>query len=79
MIHGRDISDSTDTIIIQSTNRLQIHENGNLFISNVQESDTGSYRCTRSNEAGSVAGLAFLGVLGMYIKKTVFIGHNLHS
>ena len=64
MIHDRVISDSTDTIIIQSTNRLQIHENGNLFISNVQESDTGSYKCTRSNEAGSVSGEAFLGVLG---------------
>lgn len=54
----------TDTIIIQSTNRLQIHENGNLFISNVQESDTGSYKCIRTNEAGSVTGEAFLGVLG---------------
>lgn len=76
MIHERDISDSTDSIVIQSANRLQIHENGNLFISNVQESDTGSYKCIRSNEAGTVSGEAFLGVLGKL--NANFIEHNLH-
>jgi protein sidekick len=33
-------------------------------ISNIQEKDAGAYKCVRSNEAGSVSGEAFLGVLG---------------
>lgn len=37
------------------------------MISNVQERDSGSYKCIRSNEAGSVSGEAFLGVLGMIV------------
>lgn len=30
----------------------------------MQESDSGSYQCIRSNEAGTMSGEAFLGVLG---------------
>lgn len=36
-----------------------------MLISNVRESDAGWYNCIRSNEAGSVTGQAYLGVMGM--------------
>lgn len=49
--------------MIESSSRFQIFNNGDLVISNIQEKDTGSYKCVRSNEAGSVSGEAFLGVL----------------
>lgn len=54
----------TDTTVIESSSRFQIFNNGDLVISNIQEKDAGAYKCVRSNEAGSVSGEAFLGVLG---------------
>lgn len=61
MSFNNHISDSN---AIESSSRFQIFTNGELVISNVQEKDSGSYKCIRSNEAGSVSGEAFLGVLG---------------
>lgn len=46
---------------------MQVLENGDLLISNVRETDAGWYNCIRSNEAGSVTGQAYLGVMGTYI------------
>lgn len=57
------ISDSTP---VELTGRVQVLENGDLLISNVRESDAGWYNCIRSNEAGSVTGQAYLGVMGMH-------------
>lgn len=57
-------SSTSDSNVIESSSRFQIFTNGELVISNVQEKDSGSYKCIRSNEAGSVSGEAFLGVLG---------------
>lgn len=54
-----------DSDFIEPTNRLQILETGDLLISNVRETDAGLYKCLRSNEAGSVNGEAYLGVMGM--------------
>lgn len=53
-----------DSDFIEPTNRLQILETGDLLISNVRETDAGLYKCLRSNEAGSVNGEAYLGVMG---------------
>jgi hypothetical protein len=58
------ILNSTDSTVIESSSRFQIFNNGDLVISNIQEKDAGAYKCIRSNEAGSVSGEAFLGVLG---------------
>lgn len=62
------INNSADSVIIESSSRFQIFADGDLVISNLQEKDAGSYKCIRSNEAGSVSGEAFLGVLGEYNK-----------
>lgn len=56
-----------DTTPVELTGRVQVLENGDLLISNVRESDAGWYNCIRSNEAGSVTGQAYLGVMGMLI------------
>lgn len=54
-----------DSVPIEfSSGRLQILDSGDLLISNVRESDAGSYECKRSNEAGSVSGRAFVNVMG---------------
>lgn len=52
-----------DSDLIESSSRYQIFSNGDLVVSNIQEKDSGAYKCIRSNEAGSVSGEAFLGVL----------------
>lgn len=49
---------------IEVSGRVQILETGDLLISNVRETDAGLYTCIRSNEAGSVTGQAYLGVMG---------------
>lgn len=53
--------------MLEPSSRFQIFSNGDLVISNIQEKDSGSYKCIRSNEAGSVSGEAFLGVLGKFL------------
>lgn len=57
----------SDSVTIESSSRFQIFADGDLVISNLQEKDAGNYKCIRSNEAGSVTGEAFLGVLGEFI------------
>lgn len=59
----------TETHLVEISSRIQILESGDLLISNVRESDAGLYTCVRSNEAGTVNGEAYLGVLGKYNKK----------
>lgn len=56
--------DVLDSSPVELTGRVQVLENGDLLISNVRESDAGWYNCIRSNEAGSVTGQAYLGVMG---------------
>jgi len=53
----------TNFIEATSSNRFQILENGDLTILGIKESDSGKYKCIRSNEAGSVEAEAHLGVL----------------
>lgn len=65
-----------DSIMLESSSRYQIFSNGDLVISNVNEADSGSYKCVRSNEAGSVSGEAFLGVLGKSLTYLLFSIHN---
>ncbi|XP_067013442.2 protein sidekick isoform X2 [Anabrus simplex] len=48
---------------VEVSSRVQIHEQGDLLIAAVRESDAGEYTCVRSNEAGSVEASAFLSVL----------------
>ncbi|XP_037919149.1 protein sidekick isoform X4 [Hermetia illucens] len=48
---------------VEVSSRVQILESGDLLISNVRELDAGLYSCNRSNEAGTVSGEAYLGVL----------------
>lgn len=60
-----------DSTPVELTGRVQVLENGDLLISNVRESDAGWYSCVRSNEAGSVTGQAYLGVMGMYGATTI--------
>ena len=52
--------------MLEPSSHYQIFSNGDLVISNVNEADSGAYKCIRSNEAGSVSGEAFLGVLGKF-------------
>ncbi|XP_075159070.1 sidekick cell adhesion molecule isoform X3 [Haematobia irritans] len=52
-----------ETQLVEISSRIQILESGDLLISNVRESDAGLYTCVRSNEAGTVNGEAYLGVL----------------
>lgn len=59
----------TDSIPVELSGRVQILETGDLLISNVRETDAGSYTCIRSNEAGSVTGKAYLGVMGRFSLK----------
>lgn len=54
---------------VELSGRVQILETGDLLISNVRETDAGLYSCIRSNEAGSVTGEAYLGVMGMIFSK----------
>lgn len=55
---------------VEISGRVQILDSSDLLISNVRDSDAGLYKCIRSNEAGSVEGEAYLGVMG---KQSVFI------
>ncbi|XP_055915597.1 protein sidekick isoform X4 [Eupeodes corollae] len=52
-----------ETQLVEVSSRVQILESGDLLISNIRESDAGLYTCVRSNEAGTVNGEAYLGVL----------------
>lgn len=56
----------TDEEQVELSGRIQALETGDLLIAAVRISDSGSYTCIRSNEAGSVEGSAFLSVLGKY-------------
>ncbi|XP_037934636.1 protein sidekick isoform X4 [Teleopsis dalmanni] len=49
--------------LVEISSRVQILESGDLLISNIRESDAGLYTCVRSNEAGTVNGEAYLGVM----------------
>lgn len=62
----------SDSTPVELSRRVQLIEQGDLLISNVRESDAGWYSCIRSNEAGSVIGQAYLGVMGMYFLKSSF-------
>lgn len=59
-----------DSTPIEQNGRVQVLENGDLLISNVRETDSGWYNCIRSNEAGTVTGQAYLGVMGTYLAIT---------
>ena len=48
---------------ISFSGRIQILEDGSLLIAKVRSTDRGKYTCTRSNEAGSISGSAYLSVL----------------
>lgn len=65
--HHDDPTNKTETQLVEISSRVQILESGDLLISNVRESDAGLYTCVRSNEAGTVNGEAYLGVLGKYL------------
>lgn len=56
----------SDSMPVELSGRVQILETGDLLISNVRETDAGLYKCIRSNEAGSVTGEAYLGVMGKF-------------
>lgn len=49
---------------VEISGRVQILDSSDLLVSNVRDSDAGLYKCIRSNEAGSVEGEAYLGVMG---------------
>lgn len=53
-----------ETQLVEISSRVQILESGDLLISNIRASDAGLYICVRANEAGTVKGEAYLGVLG---------------
>ena len=48
---------------ISFSGRIQILEDGSLLIAKVRSTDRGKYTCIRSNEAGSVRGVAWLSVM----------------
>ncbi|XP_037028858.1 protein sidekick isoform X5 [Bradysia coprophila] len=52
-----------ETTPVEYSGRVQVLDSGDLLISNVRETDAGLYACSRSNEAGTVNGQAFLGVM----------------
>ncbi|XP_030377973.1 protein sidekick [Scaptodrosophila lebanonensis] len=52
-----------ETQLVEISSRVQILESGDLLISNIRATDAGLYICVRANEAGSVKGEAYLGVL----------------
>ncbi|XP_051864687.1 protein sidekick isoform X8 [Drosophila albomicans] len=52
-----------ETQLVEMSSRVQILESGDLLISNIRSSDAGLYMCVRANEAGTVKGEAYLGVL----------------
>ncbi|KAH8387797.1 hypothetical protein KR093_009477, partial [Drosophila rubida] len=52
-----------ETQLVEISSRVQILESGDLLIANIRASDAGLYICVRANEAGTVKGEAFLGVL----------------
>ncbi|XP_032295843.1 protein sidekick isoform X7 [Drosophila virilis] len=52
-----------ETQLVELSSRVQILESGDLLISNIRASDAGLYICVRANEAGTVKGEAYLGVL----------------
>lgn len=54
----------TETQLVEISSRVQILESGDLLISNIRATDAGLYICVRANEAGTVKGEAYLGVLG---------------
>lgn len=54
----------TESFPVELSGRVQILDTGDLLISNVRETDAGLYTCQRSNEAGTVGGQAYLGVMG---------------
>lgn len=60
---------------VEISGRVQILDSSDLLISNVRDSDAGLYKCIRSNEAGSVEGEAYLGVMG---KKSDFFSYFLN-
>lgn len=57
---------------IEVSGRVQVLDSGDLLISNVRESDAGLYTCSRSNEAGTVGGEAYLSVMGKFVL-TIYI------
>lgn len=54
----------SDSVPVEYSGRVQVLDSGDLLISNVRESDAGSYECQRSNEAGTVSGKGYLSVMG---------------
>lgn len=58
------IPERLETQLVEISSRVQILESGDLLISNIRASDAGLYICVRANEAGTVKGEAYLGVLG---------------
>lgn len=55
---------TSESIPVEYSGRVQALDSGDLLISNVRESDAGSYECQRSNEAGTVSGRGWLSVMG---------------
>lgn len=55
-----------DSLIINTSGRLQTLEEGDLLITSTTTADTGKYSCSRANDAGRVTGDGYLTVLGKY-------------
>lgn len=67
LLAGYTIPTNTiETQLVEISSRVQILESGDLLISNIRATDAGLYICVRANEAGTVKGEAYLGVLGKY-------------